>query len=95
MYEAGVEEVEEYSLRFEYQGRGTLHVHVVAWMRFRPTSLSSVDPTDCQAEAVIRRRQNTCSSNSRKRLVMLPATCISATGTHCLLLYVTGYDSKA
>ena len=38
----GVASVLEYSLRFEFQGRGTLHVHVVAWVQYcRPdTDLS-------------------------------------------------------
>ena len=31
---AGIEEVEEFCFRWEYQGRGTLHVHVLAWVKF-------------------------------------------------------------
>ena len=29
----GIDEVYDYSMRFEFQSRGTLHVHVVAWVK--------------------------------------------------------------
>eukprot|EP00973_Karenia_brevis_P064369 8943606-Karenia_brevis.AAC.1 len=35
-YQNGIEEVLEYSLRWEFQSRGTIHVHVVAWVKYAP-----------------------------------------------------------
>ena len=32
----GIAEIEHYTYRFEFQGRGTLHVHAVAWVKFNP-----------------------------------------------------------
>jgi hypothetical protein len=32
---AGIEEVLEFSFCWEFQGRGTIHVHVLAWVRYR------------------------------------------------------------
>ena len=37
--QAGIEEVLPWSYRWEFQGRGTFHVYLVAWVRFTPLAL--------------------------------------------------------
>jgi len=88
----GIEDVRDYCLRFEYQGRGTLHVHVVAWVRLvhgpfpdpaarlcGKTGERHVSPLVTYLENVFR--------------ASVDVQC--GRGEHCLLRYVTGYISKA
>ena len=88
--EIGLEEVIDYAYRFEFQGRGTLHVHVIAWVKYAsrypdPTSLSGrsgenhKSPFTTFLEETFKCRADVQCGNSE----------------HCLLCYVAGYVSKA
>lgn len=92
---AGLEEVFEYSLRYEFQDRGTLHVHVVAWVRF--------DDAVCGFEGPRRLsgRSGDDADTKSPLLALLENVFHSRVdvqaggGSTCLLRYVSGYVSKA
>ena len=88
---AGIDEVYEYSFRWEFQARGTLHVHVVAWVRFMNR--------DLQPERFNgRSNQDSGKSTLVLYLEMLFRSSVDVQcggGSHCHLRYVTGYISKA
>ena len=92
---AGIEEVLEWSCRWEFQGRGTLHVHVVAWVNFTSSAggfegskalggmSNDTDPNNSPALSLLEDQFN----------ASVDVQC--GDGSHCLLRYVTGYVSKA
>jgi hypothetical protein len=84
----GIKSVKDYSLRFEFQGRGTLHIHVVGWVEY-----------ENKAEDLSGR---TGQSGMKSRLLSYLEKLFAARvdvqcqkGEHCLMRYVTGYTSKA
>ena len=84
----GIKAVRDYSLRFEFQGRGTLHVHVVAWVVYD------------QPEQDLSGRSGQAEAKSPlllylERLFDSRVDVQCQRGEHCLLSYVTGYLSKA
>jgi hypothetical protein len=91
---AGIEEVVDYSFRWEYQGRGTIHVHVVAWVRY--TKDYAEDPrmlegrTDANPGSV---KSPLLSYLEDLFHARIDVQC--GNGAHCHLRYVTGYVSKA
>eukprot|EP00972_Heterocapsa_arctica_P088274 13016719-Heterocapsa_arctica.AAC.1 len=79
-------------MRFEYQGRGTIHVHVVAWVK-----LSAGAFTDAASRLCGR----TGKAHGSRLVSFLEAAFRASVdvqcgqGEHCMLRYVTGYVSKA
>jgi hypothetical protein len=88
---AGIEEVFDYSFRWEYQGRGTIHVHVVAWVRFKDgkTDMSHLDGRSNQED------EKSALVQYLEKLFRSSVDVQCGNGSHCLLRYVTGYVSKA
>ncbi|CAE8634707.1 unnamed protein product [Polarella glacialis] len=90
---AGIEEVLEFSFRWEFQGRGTIHVHVLAWVRYR--DFKHLDPGRLAG------RSNQTDKEKSELLQYLEQKFNSSVdvqcgnGNACLLRYVTGYVSKA
>ena len=83
----GISKVNEFSMRFEFQSRGTLHIHVVAWVDYL------VDPKLLQGKT-----GGTHDSALVRELEALFASRVdvqSGDSRHCLLRYVTGYVAKA
>ena len=91
----GTREVFEYAYRFEYQGRGTIHVHVVAWVVYHNEKDSFGN------EVLLSGRSRPPLNKDSPLLQFLEALFKSSVdvqckeGMHCLLRYVTGYVSKA
>ena len=88
----GIADVHDFCLRFEYQGRGTIHVHVVAWV----TLVHGPFPDPAA------RLSGKTGEAHTSRLVTYLESVFNASvdvqcgrGEHCLLRYVTGYVSKA
>ena len=88
----GIEEVLHYTYRFEFQSRGTLHVHAVAWVQY--CAGQDLDALTGRSGA---------EKPGRSPLVSFleDVFCCGAVdvqcgkGEHCLLRYVAGYISKA
>ena len=82
--------VNDFSMRFEFQGRGTLHVHVVAWVNFDSSvgdgSKLSGQSSKGDPSKLVQYLANVFRSS-------IDVQC--AQGEHCLLRYVTGYATKA
>ena len=87
-------EVDDYCIRIEFQGRGTLHVHCCVWAKIKPEYNSVLD------RHILHGKSN---SNHSSTLVTDLEAMFGASvdvqvddGTgHALLQYVTGYASKA
>eukprot|EP00973_Karenia_brevis_P069305 9636660-Karenia_brevis.AAC.1 len=87
--DTGIQDVKDYSLRFEFQGRGTLHVHVVAWVKFQKS---------LGRECMLSGRTGSKSSKLVDFLEHAFRASVDVqcgNGDHCLLAYVTGYTAKA
>ena len=86
----GVQSVEQYAYRFEFQSRGTLHVHVVAWATFLPGQ---------DLQKLTGKSKGSSNSpfvrflESTFRCGAVDVQCSAS--SHCLLRYVAGYVSKA
>ena len=85
----GIAKIRQWSFRFEFQSRGTLHVHAVLWADLLP-GITAADIT--------------ARTNSGKTSAFLDllhdlfrsrADVQCGDGTHCLLRYVAGYLTKA
>ena len=87
--DAGIENVFDYSIRFEFQDRGTLHVHVVAWVKFA----TSLDPRDVLSGRSGVKNSKLVAFLENAFRASVDVQCGS--GEHCLLAYVTGYTAKA
>ena len=91
--ECGIKTVKEYVFRFEFQSRGTLHVHVLAW----------VDYLDGQNVDLLTGNSNTEGPKSpfvafleqTFRCGAVDVQCTRAHTTRPLLQYVLGYTAKA
>ena len=89
------DEVDDYCIRIEFQGRGTLHIHCCAWVTFKESYRIPF-----QGKHPL---QGTSNTNKRSPLVDLLESMFHGSvdvqvddGTgHALLQYVTGYASKA
>ena len=84
----GIEETSDYSMRFEFQDRGTLHVHVVAWVKFHESvgdgsTLFGRSGTANDSRLVDYLEKLFCSS--------VDVQC--AQGEHCLLQYLRPHSS--
>ena len=85
----GIAKVRQWSLRFEFQSRGTLHLHAVLWADLLP---------NCSAESMTGRS----GTDKKSPFVRLLEELFSSRadvqvgdGAHNLLRYVAGYVSKA
>ena len=87
--ETGIDDVYDYSIRFEFQDRGTLHVHVVAWVKFT----TALDPRDVLSGRSGVKRSKLVAFLENAFCASVDVQCGS--GEHCLLSYVTGYAAKA
>ncbi|CAE7482276.1 Usp17ld [Symbiodinium sp. CCMP2592] len=84
----GIANVKHWSYRFEFQARGTLHVHAVLWADLLP-GWSAADLTA---------RSNETTSPFLEMLESMfkcRADVQCGEGTHCLMRYVAGYLAKA
>ena len=86
--EIGIGTVRHWSIRFEFQSRGTLHVHALLWADLLP------------GWAVDNIAGRTGHSRSNfldllERLFKSRADVQCGDGSHCLLRYVAGYVAKA
>ena len=89
-YELGIEEVLDYSFRWEFQGRGTIHVHAIAWVKFR----DGVEPRQLDG----RSNQSDAKSDLLRHLESAFNASIDVQcgdGSAVLLRYVAGYVTKA
>jgi hypothetical protein len=92
---AGLEEVLEWSFRWEFQKRGTIHVHVVAWARF-----TTGTPQDLNGRSTRKNYKKGFNENS-PLLKLLEKAFNASIDVQCgeseaaLLKYVTGYVTKA
>ncbi len=87
-------EVDDYCIRIEFQGRGTLHVHCCVWATIKPTYGKVLD------RHVLHGKSNSehCSELVYDLEHMFGASVdvqIDDGTGHALLQYVTGYASKA
>ena len=89
-YALGVEEVYEYVIRWEFQGRGTLHAHILAWAKFRDgvdlRSLTGRSKQPGSQSALLQHLESTFNAS-------VDVQC--GDGHTALLLYVAGYVTKA
>ena len=87
----GIAEIEHYTYRFEFQGRGTLHAHAVAWVKFNPgvsiEELSGRSGVGVQTSPLVRLLEEVfdCGAVDAQR----------GHSEHNLLRYVAGYVAKA
>ena len=88
MAACGLSEVLHYVYRFEFQSRGTLHVHAVAWVRFEaaPASLSGRSGDGGDSPLLRFLEEVFCCG-------AVDVQC--GASEHCLLTYVAGYLAKA
>ncbi|CAE7381940.1 pif1 [Symbiodinium microadriaticum] len=85
----GVERVRQWSLRFEFQSRGTLHVHVVLWVNLAEGWSS--DDLNGRTDT----KKTSPFLELLERLFRCRADVQCGDGSHVLLRYVAGYISKA
>lgn len=87
--------VDDYSVRVEFQGRGTLHVHVCVWC----TIQESLDQRFQGVHLLQGKSKSARSSALVKKLESMFAASVDVQvddGTgHAMLTYVTGYATKA
>ena len=85
----GIAKIRQWSFRFEFQSRGTLHLHAVLWADLLPghsaESMSGRSGTDRKSPFVL----------LLEELFSSRADVQVGDGTHNLLRYVAGYVSKA
>ena len=93
-HETGIDKINEYSLRFEFQGRGTLHVHVVAWVDIAK-GLHSEEDTARRLSGKTGQQHNSKLVAYLERAFKGSVDVQVGKGDICLLRYVTGYVAKA
>jgi hypothetical protein len=85
----GIEEVEHWCMRFEFQKRGTIHVHVICW--YKPLR-------GCHPEELTGRSGERSTSPLLRLLEEIFRCSVDVQGGRCrhnLLTYVLGYVAKA
>ena len=89
--ELGIAEIEHYTYRFEFQGRGTIHVHAVAWVKYNPgvcvEELSGRSGARGQTSPLVRLLEEIFDCGA------VDVQC--GQSEHNLLRYVAGYVAKA
>ena len=89
--ELGIAEIEHYTYRFEFQGRGTIHVHAVAWVKYNPgvcvEELSGRSGARGQTSPLVRLLEEVFDCGA------VDVQC--GQSEHNLLRYVAGYVAKA
>eukprot|EP00439_Symbiodinium_sp_Y106_P039165 s2340_g4.t2 len=84
----GLERILHWSLRFEFQARGTLHVHVLLWAELL-TGWTAPDLTARSGEST------SPFLNLLETLFHCRGDVQCGDGSHCLMRYVAGYVAKA
>ena len=95
LFDAGVDEVHEWSLRWEYQGRGTLHAHVVAWVTYSEARVGFGGPQSLSGKSSDRPADKSLLVQYLEGLFNASVDVQCGGGSACLLRYVAGYVSKA
>ena len=90
---AGLEEVYDYCFRWEFQGRGTIHVHVLAWAKLKDDD--HVHPRQYNGASNDKTRTKSPMLVYLEDLFHASIDVQCGDGEHNLLRYVTGYVSKA
>ena len=90
---AGLEEVYDYCFRWEFQGRGTIHVHVLAWAKFKDDD--HVHPRQYNGASNDKTQTKSPMLVYLEDLFHASIDVQCGDGEHNLLRYVTGYVSKA
>ena len=89
--ELGIAEIEHYTYQFEFQGRGTIHVHAVAWVKYNPgvcvEELSGRSGARGQTSPLVRVLEEIFDCGA------VDVQC--GQSEHNLLRYVAGYVAKA
>ena len=85
----GIAGIRQWSLRFEFQARGTLHIHVLLWADLKP-GWTADDVTGRTGE-----KHNSKFVELLEELFHSRADVQCGDGHHNLLRYVAGYVSKA
>ena len=93
LQQCGLEKVREYVLRFEFQKRGTIHVHVLGWVKFLPgqnvdlLTGRSGNPGPKSPFVAFLEKVFQCGA--------VDVVCAKEKTDHLLLKYVAGYTAKA
>ena len=91
--ETGIKKINEYSMRFEFQGRGTLHVHVVAWAELHGGKSDKHKARQLCGKTG--EPHNSELVTFLERIFKGSVDVQVGEGDVCLLRYVTGYVAKA
>lgn len=98
---AGIGKVHQYSFRWEFQSRGTLHVHIVAWVDFSDEVFGGSlganlewDPTVLNGRSN-RKAVNPALVDYLEKMFNASVDVQCGDGNAAHLKYVTGYVSKA
>ena len=88
LHQVGLANVKHWSFRFEFQSRGTLHIHAVLWAQLLPgwSSQNISGRTDGARSAFVQLLETLFKSRADVQC---------GDGNHCLLRYVAGYVAKA
>ena len=89
LQKVGIESIRQHSLRFEFQSRGTLHVHVILWCDLLP-GCNAIDLTAKTGGPV-----RTAFVEVLESIFKSSVDVQCGDGTHVLLRYVAGYLVKA
>ena len=98
---AGIEEVYEFAFRWEYQGRGTLHVHIIAWIKLNDDIFACQPPVGFESPSTqlngnsVKMPSNPILYDYLNRIFNASIDVQCGSGSAGLLKYVTGYVSKA
>ena len=84
----GIANIRHWSFRFEFQSRGTLHIHAVLWAELMPgwSSADITARTDKSSSAFLDLLESLFKSRADVQC---------GDGSHCLMRYVAGYVVKA
>ena len=87
----GIEDVTDYSMCFKFQDRGTLHMHVVAWVKLQQVGFADMKE---QLIGISSKEHNSKLVRLLKNAFRASLDVQAGRGQHGLLSYVTGYVSK-
>ena len=93
LQQCGLEKVHEYVLRFEFQKRGTVHVHVLGWVKFLPGQ--NVDLLTGRSGNPGPKSPFVAFLEEVFQCGAVDVVCAQDQTDHLLLKYVAGYTAKA
>ena len=91
----GIGKVHDYCFRFEYQGRGTLHVHCIAWVEYDVPEDWHGGFESLSGKSSPPKNRNSPLVRYLERMFGSSVDAQCKEGGHCFLRYVTGYVAKA